>query len=293
MRSQTPPAINRWIVGARPRTLPAAIVPVVVGTAVAAHDVDLTWWRAALALLVALGLQVGTNYANDYSDGVRGTDDRRVGPLRLVASGLASARAVKFAALISFAVAALAGAVLAFAVEPLLLVVGASCLLAGWFYTGGRSPYGYRGFGELAVFVFFGLVAVCGTQYVLQEQITASGLAAGSAVGSLAVSLLVVNNLRDRSNDAAVGKKTLAVRLGDKATRRFYVVCILAPFVVSAMFLFSRPWVALTLLSVPLAASVNRIVRRGASGPELIGVLQHTGRLQLVFGALFAVGLSI
>jgi 1,4-dihydroxy-2-naphthoate octaprenyltransferase len=285
--------VNRWVAGARPRTLPAAVVPVVVGTACAAGHGGIIWWRAGAALVVALALQVATNYANDYSDGVRGTDTRRVGPVRLVASGLATPAEVQRAAFASFGVAALAGLALTIAVGPELLVVGAAAIAAGWFYTGGPKPYGYYGFGELFVFVFFGLVATAGTTYVLIEQLTGLSLVAGSAVGCLACALLVVNNLRDIPTDAAAGKLTLAVRLGDRGTRRLYVALIAGAFAIAALAALARPWALLALAAVPLAVAPVRAVREQAIGPELIAVLAATSRLQLAFGALFAFGLAM
>jgi 1,4-dihydroxy-2-naphthoate polyprenyltransferase len=285
--------VNRWVVGARPRTLPAAVVPVVVGVACARGVVPIIWWRAAAALVVSLALQVATNYANDYSDGVRGTDVRRVGPVRLVASGLASPASVKRAALLSFAVAAVAGLALAVVVGPELLVVGAAAIAAGWLYTGGPKPYGYYGLGELFVFVFFGLVATAGTTYVLVERLTGLSVLAGVACGFLACALLVVNNLRDIPTDRAAGKRTLAVRIGETATRRLYVVLVGAAFVVAALCAVSRPWALLALLAVPLAAPPVRTIRGGASGRDLIGALGATGRLQVGFGALFGLGLAI
>ena len=219
------------MLGARPRTLPAAVVPVVVGTACAVGEGGMIWWRAGAALVVALALQVGTNYANDYSDGVKGTDTARVGPVRLVASGLARPGAVKRAAIIAFAVAAAAGTALALAVGPELFVVGAACIAAGWLYTGGPKPYGYYGFGELFVFVFFGLVATAGTTYVIVERLTGLSVAAGVVTGALACALLVVNNLRDIPTDRAAGKRTLAVRMGDSPTRVLYVALVVVAFV--------------------------------------------------------------
>jgi 1,4-dihydroxy-2-naphthoate polyprenyltransferase len=282
---------GKWVAGARPKTLPAAVVPVVVGTAVAAHDVDVIWWRALFALIVGLAMQVAVNYANDYSDGIRGTDHQRVGPMRLVGSGVASPELVKRAALISFAVAAVAGTALALATSPVLLLIGVACVAAAWFYTGGSKPYGYSGFGELSVFVFFGLVAVCGSQFVQQEKITLDGALAATAVGLLAVALLVVNNLRDRANDEKSGKVTLAVRMGDRGTRRFYVLCTLAPFVVAVVLAYSRPLTLLALFAVPAAAALNRVVVRGAEGRDLIPVLQLTGQLQMGYGLLLSLGL--
>ena len=286
--------MNRWITGARPRTLPAAVVPVAVGAAVAVGEpTDVVWWRVAAALLVSVALQVGVNYANDYSDGVRGTDDVRVGPTRLVASGLASASAVKQAALASFAVAAVAGLAIALSTSLWLLVVGAAAIAAGWLYTGGPRPYGYMGLGEVFVFVFFGLVATLGTTYAAIESITALSVVMGSAVGSLACALLVINNLRDIPTDREVGKQTLAVRLGDQRTRWFYVLLLAGAFVLSAVAAVWRVPVLLGVLAMPLAIRPARAVLGGAVGPALIPVLGETGRLQLVWGVLVTVGLSI
>jgi 1,4-dihydroxy-2-naphthoate octaprenyltransferase len=286
--------MNRWITGARPRTLPAAVVPVAVGAAAAVGEpTDVVWWRVAAALVVSLALQVGVNYANDYSDGVRGTDDVRVGPTRLVASGLASASAVKRAALLSFAVAAVAGLAVALSTSPWLLLVGAAAIAAGWFYTGGPKPYGYLGLGEVFVFVFFGLVATAGTTFAAIESVTALSLVMGSAVGSLACALLVVNNLRDIPTDREVGKKTLAVRLGDRRTRWFYVALIVAAFALSAVGAAWRVPVLLGLLAIPLAIGPIRSVLRGASGAALIPVLGATGKLQLAWGLLVTIGLAL
>ena len=286
--------MNRWWVGARPRTLPAAVVPVLVGTGVAIGDDELVWWRAALALVVALAVQVATNYANDYSDGIRGTDDARVGPVRLVASGLASPAEVKRAAWSAFAVAAVAGLALAAVTTWWLLLVGVACIAAGWLYTGGPKPYGYLGFGELFVFVFFGLVATVGTAYVQTEDLTRVAFDSGAAVGFLATALLVVNNLRDIPSDAEAEKRTLAVRIGDGRTRTFYVLLVAVAFVqLLAVAAGGRPWALLALGAAPLAVAPVRTVRGGAVGPALIAVLQDTARLELVFGALLAVGLAI
>ena len=227
--------MNIWLVGARLRTLPAAVVPVAVGAALCAGESGAIWWRAIPALGVSLLLQIGVNYANDYSDGIRGTDDQRVGPTRLVASGLVPAGRVKTAALVAFAGAAVLGFVLAWSTSWWLLAVGLAALAAGWFYTGGRHPYGYLGFGEVFVFVFFGLVATVGTTYVISERLPALSWLLGSAVGSLACALLVVNNLRDIPTDAAVGKKTLAVRLGDASTRRLYLGLMVASLLLGVL----------------------------------------------------------
>ena len=294
MTNPPPPTGNRWILGARARTLPAAVVPVVVGAACAVDLPDTVWWRVALSLLVSLALQVGVNYANDYSDGVRGTDAVRVGPVRLVASGLAPAGAVKRAAFASFGVAAVAGLGLAVVTTPWLLVVGAAALAAGWFYTGGPKPYGYLGLGEVFVFLFFGLVATVGTTYVIAERITALSIVMGCGTGALACALLVVNNLRDIPTDREVGKKTLAVRLGDRLTRWFYatlvVLAMIAGLVAAVVW---RPWTALVVVAAPLAAAPVRTVLRGARGRDLIAVLGATGRLQMAYGVLAAVGLAL
>jgi 1,4-dihydroxy-2-naphthoate octaprenyltransferase len=287
-------ASSAWVAGARPRTLPAAVVPVAVGTAVATSQGDVVWWRAACALVVALAVQVGTNYANDYSDGVRGTDDDRVGPVRLVASKLKPAAAVKRAAFVSFGVAAVAGLALAIAVSPWLIVVGLACFAAGWFYTGGSRPYGYAGFGEVAVFVFFGVVATVGSAYVHLGRVTLLSLGASVPVGALATALLVVNNLRDIPTDTAAGKRTLAVRLGDPETRVLYLVLLLAvPATASLLLFVVRPWAPLSLLALALAVGPARAVRRGARGRDLVPVLVRTGQVQLAYGLLLAVGLAV
>jgi 1,4-dihydroxy-2-naphthoate polyprenyltransferase len=286
--------MNRWITGARPRTLPAAVVPVAVGAAAAVGEPsDIVWWRVAAALVVSVSLQIGVNYANDYSDGVRGTDDVRVGPTRLVAGGLASPSAVKRAALLSFAVAAVAGLAVAISTSLVLLLVGAAAIAAGWFYTGGPKPYGYLGLGEVFVFVFFGLVATAGTTFAAIESVTALSLVMGCAVGSLACALLVVNNLRDIPTDREVGKQTLAVRLGDQRTRWFYVGLIAAAFALSAVGALWRVPVLLGLVAVPLAIRPVRSVLGGATGGALIPVLGETGKLQLAWGLLVTIGLAL
>ncbi len=284
--------MNRWVLGARPRTLPAAIVPVVVGTACAVGEGGVIVWRAVAALAVALAIQVATNYQNDVADGVRGTDTGRVGPTRLVASGLATPSAVKKAALVAMLVAAVAGLALAVAVTPWLLLVGAASFAAGYFYTGGPRPYGYIGLGEVFVFVFFGVVATVGSAFVQIEAITAVAVVASIPVGLLATALLVVNNLRDIPTDGPAGKKTLAVRMGDRKTRFFYVGLIVIAFVVLPVFgALGRPLAALAFLAVLVARKPVQRVLEGASGPALIPVLGETGRLQIVFGALLAAGL--
>ena len=295
-RPDGPVGWRRWVVGARPRTLPAAVVPVLVGTAVAMAQGHAVWWRGAVALAVSLALQVGVNYANDYSDGVRGTDDVRVGPTRLVASGMASPSAVKRAAFAAFGVACIGGFALAAVTSWWIIGVGICAVAAAWFYTGGPRPYGYAGLGEPFVFVFFGIVAVAGTAYVQLERVTRLALVSAVPVGLLAVALLVVNNLRDIPGDTASGKRTLAVRLGDQRTRVFYAVTVLAPFACVPAIAFTdgrRGWVFLALLAGVLSAIPLRSVRAGAGGRDLIPVLGATGKLQLAFGIALAVGLAI
>ena len=287
--------MNVWVQGARPRTLPAAVVPVLVGTACAAgaREGGIVWWRAVAAMIVAVAIQVATNYVNDYADGVRGTDDRRVGPVRLVGGGLATAGAVKRAAALAGFVAVLAGLALAAAVGPELLVVGAASLAAGYLYTGGPAPYGYLGLGELFVFTFFGVVATAGSAYVQLDKVMGLALAASVPVGCLATALLVVNNLRDIPTDAAAGKRTLAVRMGDGATRALYVALVVAAFAALPVLALRRPWALVALVAVPLAVVPLRRIASGTSGRDLVAVLGDTGRLQLVYGALLASGLAL
>ncbi len=286
-------AARDWLGGARPRTLPAAIVPVAVGSGLAFSYGRLSLFRALLALIVALALQVGVNYANDYSDGIRGADERRVGPTRLVAARLAPPRQVLAAALISFGIACVAGFVLSVVTSWWLILLGGAAVAAAWTYTGGSHPYGYQGLGEVAVFAFFGVGAVVGTAYVQLDRLTWLALAASVPVGLLACALLVINNLRDIPSDRAAGKRTLAVLLGGARTRVLYTSCAIAPFGVAALIAVARPLVLLVLLTVPLALAPVRTVRAGAAGPELIGALGRTGRLQLAFGALLTFGLAV
>ncbi|WP_214322267.1 1,4-dihydroxy-2-naphthoate polyprenyltransferase [Nonomuraea sediminis] len=285
---------SQWVAGARPRTLPNAVVPVVVGTGIAIGLGGFVWWRAILALLVALSMQIGVNYANDYSDGIRGTDDQRVGPMRLVGSKVAAPRQVLVAALGSFAASAVLGLILVIATRAWwVLLVGAAAIAAGWFYTGGKTPYGYRALGEAAVFVFFGVVPVVGTAFVQMESLSWVAFVASVPVGLLSCSMLVVNNLRDVVNDGQAGKKTLAVVLGAERTRQLYAACVVVALAI-ALGMSAVAWLSvLTLLAVPLAIAPVRTVLSGAVGPALIGVLQQTGKLQMAFGLLFSVGLAI
>lgn len=294
--------MNPWIAGARPRTLPAALVPVLVGTAAAAGmegDVDalkgIILWRFVAALIVALALQIGVNFANDYSDGVRGTDDDRVGPMRLTGSGTKSPAAVKRAAFMAFGVAAVCGLALAVATSWWLVLVGMVAIAAAWFYTGGPRPYGYAGLGEVFVFVFFGVVATTGSAFVQISRITPLTLFVSIPVGLLATALLVVNNLRDIPGDTIAGKRTLAVRLGDTRTRVLYVTMMVAPFIAVPFVcgLSQRPVGALSLFAILLVRRPVQRVIEGARGPALIAVLGDTGRVQLVFGVLLGLGLFV
>ena len=286
-------SLAHWVEGARPRTLPAAISPVLVGTGAAVAASSFRPGMALLALVVALALQIGVNYANDYSDGIRGTDEVRVGPLRLVGGGHARPRAVLTAALVSFGVAACAGLALALLTTPWLLLVGVLAIAAAWGYTGGARPYGYRGLGEVSVFVFFGLVAVIGTTYVQVERITWLAVAGGIASGALACAILVTNNVRDIPTDREHDKLTLAVRLGDARSRVLYQALVVVPFVFALASAPSRPGALLALLAIPLAVAPLKLVRAGAKGRELIAVLQATGKLQLAFGVLLGTGLAL
>ena len=281
--------MNKWVLGARPRTLSAAIAPVVIASALAGSEFN--WFRAALALKVALWLQIGVNYANDYSDGVKGTDENRIGPIRLVASGLASATAVKNAAFISFAIASVAGVWLSLLTSPLLIVVGMLAIAAAWGYTGGKNPYGYSGLGEVSVFTFFGLVATMGTYYVQTENITLLCFIAAIPMGALACAILAINNIRDRAQDELVGKKTLAVRIGDSKARRGFVSLLVLTHAAAIATLI--PATMLTLLIVPMSYSISKLVLSGVSGKELIPLLGRTGKLQLMFSIVFAVALAI
>jgi 1,4-dihydroxy-2-naphthoate octaprenyltransferase len=289
------PVLRDWVAGARPRTLPAAVSPVVVGTGAAAAVGSVVFTRALLALVVALALQVGVNYANDYSDGIRGTDAERIGPFRLVGSGTAAPVTVRTAAFISFAIAAAAGLALVLITSAWwLLAVGVLAISAAWFYTGGRRPYGYRGLGELAVFVFFGLVAVTGTTYVQVGRVTPLAVVCGTAVGALACAILVANNLRDIASDARSGKRTLAVHIGSRGTRLMYAGLLTSAYALAmAIAIAGRPGAALVLLSAPLAVRAVLPVVRGVNGLALVPVLRDTAMAELCYAGLLALGLAI
>lgn len=281
----------QWVEGARPRTLPNAVAPVIAGTGAAAWLDAASWWKALLALAVAVGMIIGVNYANDYSDGIRGTDDVRSGPLRLVGSKLAAPKAVLAAAAVSLAVGAIAGLVLAWFSAPWLIAVGAVCIAGAWLYTGGSKPYGYLGLGEVAVFVFFGLVAVLGTQYTQALRVDWVGLTLAVATGCLSSAVLVANNLRDIPTDKESGKITLAVRLGDAKTRVLFQALLVVAFVLTLALVLATPWCLVGLVALPLAVRAVKPVRAGLGGRELIPVLKDTGLTMLVWAVAVAAAL--
>ena len=285
--------VAQWIEGARPRTLPNAVAPVIAGSGAAAWLHSAVWWKALLALVVSLSLIIGVNYANDYSDGIRGTDDERAGPLRLVGSKVATPRSVLVAAVGSLAVGAIAGVALAVVSAPWLIAVGALCIAGAWLYTGGSRPYGYAGFGEIAVFVFFGLVAVLGTQYTQGLRVDWVGVAAAVATGALSSAVLVANNLRDIPTDKVSGKITLAVRLGDARTRILYQSLLGLAAVMTLFLMRATPWCALGFLAAPLALKAARPVRSGKGGRDLIPVLRDTGLTMLVWSVAVALALAL
>lgn len=285
--------VGQWIEGARPRTLPNAIAPVIAGTGAAAWLHSTVWWKALLALGVSVSLIVGVNYANDYSDGIRGTDDERAGPLRLVGSRLAAPRAVLTAAALSLGLAAVAGVILALFSAPWLIAVGAACIAGAWLYTGGSRPYGYAGLGEIAVFVFFGLVAVLGTQFTQAARIDWVGVLLAVATGALSSAVLVANNLRDIPTDRTAGKITLAVRLGDVRTRVLYQGLLVAAGLLTLLLMFATPWCAVGLVAAPLAVKAAGPVRGDAIGRNLIPVLRDTGLTMLVWSIAVAAALTL
>ena len=282
--------MNKWIVGARVKTLPAAVAPVLIGTSYAEK---INWGNALLALLVSLFLQIAVNFANDYSDGVRGTDTHRIGPVRLVASGLASASSVKLAALISCLIAAIAGLVLAINISPWLLAVGAAAIWAAWGYTGGKKPYGYFGFGELSVFIFFGLVATVGSYYIQTEQFNWQIFLLSMPVGTLSCAILAINNLRDLPQDKLVGKRTMAVRIGEKNTRVFFMLLLVTAQLTALAAASISTWALITLICAPITYRVAKQVLNGAVGSDLIEVLSKTAKLQLLMAILLAAALAI
>jgi 1,4-dihydroxy-2-naphthoate polyprenyltransferase len=281
----------QWVQGARPRTLPNAIAPVIAGTGAAAWLHGACWWKALLALVVAVAMIIGVNYANDYSDGIRGTDDVRAGPLRLVGSKVATPRSVLTAAVISLGIAAVAGLTLAWFSAPWLILVGAVCLAGAWLYTGGSKPYGYLGLGEVAVFVFFGLVAVLGTQYTQALRIDWVGAAMAVAMGCMSSAVLVANNLRDIPTDKESGKITLAVRLGDPRTRLMYQALLVVALALTMVLMVATPWAAVGLVALPLAVRAAGPMRKGLGGKDLIPVLRDTGLTMLVWSIAVAAAL--
>jgi 1,4-dihydroxy-2-naphthoate octaprenyltransferase len=286
-------SVAQWIEGARPRTLPNAVAPVIAGTGAAAWLHSAVWWKALLALVVSVAMIVGVNFANDYSDGIRGTDDDRAGPVRLVGSRLAAPRSVLAASIVSLAIAAAAGVVLALVSQPWLIAVGALCIVGAWLYTGGSRPYGYRGLGEVAVFVFFGLVAVLGTQYVQALRIDWVGVVLAVATGSLSSAVLVANNLRDIPTDTRSGKVTLAVRLGDARTRLLYVALLGIAGLTTLALIGATPWCAMGFVALPLAVRAAAPLQRGRQGAELIPVLRDTGLTMLVWSVAVAMALAL
>ena len=285
--------LSQWIEGARPRTLPAAVSPILVGTGAAYQTGHVVWAYAVLALVVALSLQVGVNFANDYSDGIRGTDEVRVGPVRLVGQRLAEPRSVKIAAFACFFFAGLMGlALVGLSQLWVMIPIGAAAIVAAWYYTGGSRPYGYLGLGELFVFVFFGLVATLGTMATMTPP-TAAGWWGAIGVGALASAILVANNLRDIPTDREHGKLTLAVRMGERGTRAFYVALVAVAFVMTGLASQTSPWALLSLLAAPLVVRPMQAVVGRATGPGLIPALAGTGQFQLAWSLLLAVGLAL
>ncbi len=286
--------MNIWLAGARPRTLPAAIAPVLIGTSLINIDgKSINWINAFLALSVGLLLQIAVNYSNDYSDGIRGTDEVRVGPIRLVASGLKAPIQVKRAAILTYTFAALSGLLLSLRTSPLLMLVGAIAIVAAWKYTGGKNPYGYGGFGEVSVFIFFGLVATMGAYFAQSERITWQSFLLAIPMGALSCTILGLNNLRDRPKDALVGKKTLAVRLGDAKARQLIIALLLIALLTSFAAALITPFALLVLVTLPLQYILIKGVQSGAAGSALIPLLGKAGELQLLTSLLITLALSI
>ena len=286
--------MNTWIAGARPRTLPAAIAPVLIGTSLINSDgKNINWINALLALGVGLLLQIAVNYSNDYSDGIRGTDEARVGPIRLVASGLKSAGAVKNAAIISYLLASICGLFLSIRTSPYLILIGAIAIVAGWKYTGGKKPYGYQGFGEISVFIFFGLVATMGSYYAQSQEISWKAFLLAIPMGALSCTILGLNNLRDRPKDEAVGKKTLAVRLGDAKARLLLILFLLISFTAAVAASVITPWALIVLVTAPLYYLLIKGITSGAVGARLIPLLGKAGELQLLTALLITFALMI
>lgn len=286
--------VTEWIEGARPRTLPNAVSPVLAGVGVTIQLGAFSWWQSLLALLVSLSLIIGVNFANDYSDGIRGTDAERVGPLRLVGSGVATPKIVLAAALTCLGLAGLLGlALVAFTGRWWLLAIGGACILGAWFYTGGRKPYGYAGLGEIAVFVFFGLIAVLCTVYVQAGTVSWPALGAAVGVGCFSTGVLTANNLRDIPTDREAGKNTLAVRLGDTGTRRLYLALVTVPYVITILLAPAHPLVLITLISAMLLVTPVRVISSGGNGPQLIPVLRDTGMVMLAYSVLTGITLAL
>lgn len=291
--SSSSATFSDWLSGARPQTWPNAFAGVLVGSGAAAFHDGFNWWRALLALVVAWALIIGVNFANDYSDGIRGTDEDRTGPLRLTATGLARPEHVKWAAFAAFGVAGVAGIALSLASAWWFIIVGALCILGAWFYTGGKNPYGYRGLGEVAVFIFFGLVAVMGTEFTQRGAVSWHGLVGAVAIGAISASVNLANNIRDIPSDSETGKVTLAVRLGDRAARRLFLVLLAVPFLVTLALTFATWPAILALLLLPLAAKGARPIYRGATGRNLIPVIGATGKTMLFWAVLTAAALAL
>ena len=284
--------VNKWIVGARPKTLAAAVAPVVTATALANHlNNSINWVNSLLALLVAVLLQIGVNYSNDYSDGIKGTDKERVGPIRLVATGIASAKAVKSAALLTYFLSALVGLILSLRTSPWLMLLGLLAIISAWFYTGGKNPYGYRGFGEVSVFLFFGLFATIGTYFVTCAKFSPWALLLGVQMGLLSCAILAVNNLRDLPRDKDSGKRTLAVRLGDKKARTLLISLIALAFLIQLVFLKLTPLALLPIMMLPFAVRIFRQIQSGAFGKDLIPSLAALARLQIFMSVWIVISL--